>query len=105
MRVALSLQRRSFSYRILVYTKEENMEEKYHQRLLEHTGKRIRFYRKLCNMSQDQLAAAIYKSESTLSKYERGAISPDVVTLYDIAHALNIDAYQLLDYEAPTQAA
>ena len=81
------------------------MEEKYHQRLLEHTGKRIRFYRKLCNMSQDQLAAAIYKSESTLSKYERGAISPDVVTLYDIAHALNIDAYQLLDYEAPTQAA
>lgn len=36
------------------------MEEKYHQRLLEHTGKRIRFYRKLCNMSQDQLAAVIY---------------------------------------------
>lgn len=81
------------------------MEEKYHQRLLEHTGKRIRFYRKLCNMSQDQLAAAIHKSESTLSKYERGAISPDVVTLYDIAHALNIEASQLLDYEAPAQAA
>lgn len=81
------------------------MEERYHQRLLEHTGSRIRFYRKLCNMSQDQLAAAIHKSESTLSKYERGAISPDVVTLYDIAYALNIEVSQLVDYSAPTQAA
>lgn len=40
--------------------------------LYNHVGSRIRFYRKLKNMTQDQLAAAIHKSESTLSKYESG---------------------------------
>ena len=48
------------------------MDTSYHQQLLEHTGKRIRFYRRLKKLSQDELATAIHKSESTLSKYERG---------------------------------
>ena len=55
--------------------------------LYNHVGSRIRFYRKLKNMTQDQLAAAIHKSESTLSKYESGQIAIDVGSLYDIASA------------------
>ena len=50
--------------------------------LYNHVGSRIRFYRKLKNMTQDQLAAAIHKSESTLSKYESGQIAIDVGSLW-----------------------
>ena len=40
--------------------------------LYNHVGSRIRFYRKLKNMTQDQLAAAIHKSESTLTNTKAG---------------------------------
>lgn len=68
-----------------------------------HVGSRIRFYRKLKNMTQDQLAAAIHKSESTLSKYESGQISIDIGSLYDIAVALGTDMSQFIDYAIPRE--
>ncbi|MBQ4610497.1 MAG: helix-turn-helix transcriptional regulator, partial [Clostridia bacterium] len=40
--------------------------------LNQHIGNRIRFYRTRRNMSQEQLAMKIFKSKSTLSKYESG---------------------------------
>ncbi len=73
--------------------------------LYDHVGSRIRFYRKLKNMTQDQLAAAIHKSESTLSKYESGQISIDIGALYDIASALGTDMSQFVDYAVPKEAA
>lgn len=78
------------------------MDSSYHQQLLEYTGKCIRFYRKLNKLSQDELAAAIHKSESTLSKYERGAIAIDIATLYDIAQVLKVSAADLMDFTPPT---
>jgi len=71
--------------------------------LYNHVGSRIRFYRKLKNMTQDQLAAAIHKSESTLSKYESGQIAIDVGSLYDIASALGTDMSQFVDYAIPRE--
>ena len=71
--------------------------------LYNHVGSRIRFYRKLKNMTQDQLAAAIHKSESTLSKYESGQIAIDVGSLYDIASALGTDMSQFVDYAIPKE--
>lgn len=60
-------------------------------------GKKIRFFRKKRNMSQEDLARIIHKSKSTLSKYESGSISIDVDSLYDIACALQVEMYQLVD--------
>ena len=70
--------------------------------LAEHIGNRIKFYRTRQNMSQDQLAAKIFKSKSTLSKYESGQISMDVDTLYRLACALEVEMSQLVDYSIPT---
>lgn len=78
------------------------MDTNYHQQLLEHTGRRIRFYRRLKKLSQDELAAAIHKSESTLSKYERGTIAIDIATLQDIARVLNVSISDLVDFDQPT---
>lgn len=58
-------------------------------------------------MSQEELAKLIHKSKSTLSKYESGSISIDVDSLYDIACALQVEMYQLVDekvVEKPSQA-
>lgn len=44
----------------------------------------------------EDLAEAIYKTRSTVSKYETGQIAVDVVTLYDIASALNVDVLDLM---------
>lgn len=63
-------------------------------------GKRIHRYRKLRNMTLDDLALKIYKSRSTLSKYEKGEIMVDVGTLYEIADALLINVERLL-YQKP----
>lgn len=59
-------------------------------------GKRIRNYRKKQNMSQEELAKRICKAKSTLSKYEKGEISLDIVTLYELAGILQVHVEQLL---------
>lgn len=55
-----------------------------------HVSQRIRHFRKLHNMTLDELAKRIYKSKSTLSKYENGEIIIDVATLQDISNVLDI---------------
>ena len=67
------------------------------ERLSENVGKKIKFFRRLKGMSQDQLADAICKSKSTLSKYENGLISIDVDSLYDIAVALDVELAAFMD--------
>ncbi|WP_235839190.1 helix-turn-helix domain-containing protein [Clostridium sp. Marseille-P2415] len=47
-------------------------------------------------MSIEELAGIICKSKASVSKYERGDIILDIVTLYDIAEALKIHVEQLL---------
>ena len=70
-----------------------------------YVGKKIKFYRKMKDLSLEQLASVIHKSKSTLSKYENGTIPIDVETLFDIAKALKIDLIQLTDYRYETSAA
>jgi transcriptional regulator with XRE-family HTH domain len=71
---------------------------------LEKLGKRIRLYRKSKNLSLDELAALIYKSKASLSKYELGQIPMDVLTLQNIADALGVAPFHLLEY-SPTISA
>ena len=64
--------------------------------IAEETGSKIRHYRKIKQMTVEQLATAIRKSKSCVSKYESGQITIDVVTLYEIAQALDVKVTQLL---------
>ena len=59
-------------------------------------GKRIRYFRQSRKLTLEALAAAIYKSRATVSKYESGDISIDVETLYALADALHVRPEQLL---------
>ena len=59
-------------------------------------GKRIRTFRKMRHMTLEELAAAVCKSKSTVSKYEKGEIAVDIETLYELAAALHVRAEQLL---------
>jgi len=71
--------------------------------LNQHIGGRIRFFRTRRNMSQEQLAAKIFKSKSTLSKYESGHIPIDIDTLYSIASVLEVELSALVDYPIPSR--
>ena len=68
--------------------------------IAQEIGKKIRLYRKRSHRTIEELAAQIYKSKATVSKYERGEISIDVETLYDIAKALGVSVDDLLYREA-----
>ena len=63
-----------------------------------HVGRKVRNYRKMKGLTLQQLADAIHKSRATVSKYENGEITLDVVTLYDISRALDVNLDQLTDY-------
>lgn len=65
-------------------------------------GKKINIYRKKNNMTLQQLSSIVCKSVSTLSKYEKGEISLDLDTLYDLANAFHIHVEQLL-YVRPSE--
>lgn len=59
-------------------------------------GQRIRTFRKSRHMSLEELARAVCKNKSTLSKYETGEIVLDIETIYEIARVLGIHVEQLL---------
>lgn len=59
-------------------------------------GHKIREFRQSRKMTLDELANMIHKSRATLSKYERGEISIDIDTLYELADALHVRTEQLL---------
>lgn len=59
-------------------------------------GKRIRNFRKMRNMTLENLSRIICKNKSTISKYEKGEIVIDIITLYEIANALQVHVEQLL---------
>jgi len=69
--------------------------------ILEHVGSRIRLYRKASGMTTDELAKKVHKSKGTISKYETGQIAVDIVTLFEIACALDVSPIQILDYLPP----
>lgn len=65
----------------------------------EEIGKKIRNFRKKKKMTLVELSKALNKNKATVSKYERGEIIVDVVTLYEIAEVLGVHVNQLLQFE------
>ena len=53
-------------------------------------GEKIKFYRKLANMTLSEVGKNINKSKATISKYESNQIIPDAITLLEIFNCLNI---------------
>ncbi len=72
------------------------------QAINRHIGTRIRTHRKNLGMTIQSLADKIYKSRATVSKYETGEISLDMVTLFNVASALQVTPNQLIDYRVET---
>lgn len=66
-------------------------------------GSILRKVRKLRGLTIQQLADKIQKSKSTLSKYERGEISIDILTIKEISRVLNISIDELLPGTAVIQ--
>lgn len=62
-------------------------------------GKTIRNFRKKKKLTLVELSKALNKSKATVSKYERGEIVLDVVTLYEIAEVLDVHVNQLLQFD------
>lgn len=59
-------------------------------------NEQIKKYRESRNISVTKLGKLISKSKSTISKYESGKVTPDVITLLEICNALNIDLNELI---------
>ncbi len=80
-----------------------NKEPSDNQAINRHIGSRIRTHRKNLGMTIQVLADKIFKSRATVSKYETGEISLDMVTLFNIASALHVTPNQLIDYQVNSQ--
>ncbi|EDT23612.1 helix-turn-helix domain-containing protein [Clostridium perfringens] len=63
---------------------------------METLGKRIKKYRILKNMTQQQLADKLNKSKSTIQKYESDSVNLNTDTLNILCDVLNIDLFTLL---------
>lgn len=66
-------------------------------RFEEYVGSRIKFFRKVKGISLDELAEAVHRSKSTLSKYENGVIPISVDILYEIANVLQVKVCELVE--------
>lgn len=65
-------------------------------------AKNIKRYRKLKNISQNELAQALFISPQAVSKWESGVNTPDIENLYNIAKILEISVDSLLN-DSPAQ--
>ena len=63
------------------------------------TGQIIRKYRKLQNMTQEDMAERLGVSAPAVNKWENGNSMPDIMLLKPIARLLDISLDELLSYE------
>lgn len=66
-------------------------------------GQKIRNFRRKKGLTIVELSHLLYKSKATVSKYERGEISLDIPTLYEIASILDVHINQLLEFNKVQQ--
>ncbi len=63
-----------------------------------YIGQKVRLYRRIKGITAEELASAIHKTKSTISKYENGEIVMDIEVLAEIARVLDIEVAQLFDF-------
>ena len=64
-------------------------------------GERIRYLRKINNLTLENIAKLTGKSKSTISKYERGEISVDLETFYQFSEAFSVPIHHFLYQSLP----
>lgn len=76
------------------------LESQYKMNLIK-VGLKIAYYRKICGMTQEELAEACDLSPGYISQLEgpNSYFCPSLKTLFTIAEVLNIPASKLLDIE------
>lgn len=58
-------------------------------------GETLKKYRKLKHFSLEYVGSKIYKTKATVSKYEKGEIIPDFITILELCNILGIDISKL----------
>jgi len=66
-------------------------------------GKKVKYLRRLNDLTQAQLAEKADLSLNYISQIETGVASPTVKALLAIAKALNVDLKELFDFNQPTR--
>ncbi len=64
-----------------------------------HLGQRVKYLRRLSNLTQAQLAEKTNLSVNYISEIETGITSPTLKTLLKIAPELNVKMKELFDFE------
>ncbi|MBR5555918.1 helix-turn-helix transcriptional regulator [bacterium] len=67
--------------------------------LKQQLGQRIQILRKKCKLTQEQFAEKIGIDPKNVSKIENGNNYPAPETLTSIAHALDVDVYELFVFK------
>lgn len=70
-------------------------------KLAKRIGKRIAVRRKQVGWTQEQLAERVRVDAETISRFERGANLPSLLSLERLASALSVDAGDLLSRDEP----
>lgn len=73
--------------------------------LMENFGRRIRYFRELKGMNQDELSRKVgYKTKSSITKIELGQAKVPAYKVIDFANALGVEVSDLIDglTEEPT---
>ena len=63
----------------------------------------LKQYRISRNLTLEALGEKIHKTKATISKYEKGEIIPDILTILEICNALNVSLSQLIPQNNNTQ--
>lgn len=66
-------------------------------------GETLRKYRKINNMTLEEVGNKICKSKVTICKYENNEILPDFYTLLELCNILNLDITQLCEKVEPEE--
>lgn len=62
-------------------------------------GPRIKHFRKLCNMSQRELADKLHVSQSSITQWEREERTPDIETIINLCSIFGVTSDMLLGNE------
>lgn len=62
-------------------------------------GDRVRYFREKNNLTQSQLGSLVGSDRQYIYKIEKGKVTPNVVTVSELAIALEIDLKEFFDFE------
>lgn len=63
-------------------------------------NEKLKYYRKLLGLTQEQVASAIGVNRSTYTYYEKGSSSPNLASLMQLSHLFGVEYSDLMDDDA-----